>query len=66
MNPEIVTAIVDVVICVNITLAIWMLLAHIAFCTPYVILSILPSLGFDPILLRRLIWGRLKRGINQG
>ena len=52
MNPEIVTAIgwMLLFVVLNITPGyMTMLLAHIAFCTPYVILSILPKLrALDP------------------
>ena len=52
MNPEIVTAIGWMLLFVVVNLTpgyLTMLLAHIAFCTPYVILSILPKLrALDP------------------
>lgn len=52
MNPEIVTAISMMLLFVFLKLDlgyITMLLAHIAFCTPYVILSVLPKIrGLDP------------------
>lgn len=52
MNPEIVTAIGLMLFFTTLSIpkgAITMLLAHIAFCTPYVVLSILPKLrSLDP------------------
>ncbi|MFV0254534.1 MAG: ABC transporter permease [Erysipelotrichaceae bacterium] len=52
MNPEIVTAIGMMLFFTTLSIpkgAITMLIAHIAFCTPYVILSVLPKLrSLDP------------------
>lgn len=54
MNPEIVTAVGLMLFYVSIRMEkgfLTMLLAHIAFCTPYVILSVMPKLrGLDPNL----------------
>lgn len=54
MNPEIVTAVGLMLFYVSLHMEkgfLTMLLAHIAFCTPYVILSVMPKLrGLDPNL----------------
>lgn len=54
MNPEIVTAVGLMLFYVSLHIEkgfLTMLLAHIAFCTPYVILSVMPKLrGLDPNL----------------
>ena len=54
MNPEIVTAIglMLLFITFHVERGFWtMLLAHIAFCTPYVILSVMPKIrSLDPNL----------------
>lgn len=54
MNPEIVTAVGLMLFYVSLRIEkgfLTMLLAHIAFCIPYVILSVLPKLrGLDPNL----------------
>ena len=54
MNPEIVTAVGLMLFYVSIRMEkgfLTMLLAHIAFCTPYVILSVMPKLrSLDPNL----------------
>lgn len=54
MNPEIVTAVGLMLFYVSMHMEkgfMTMLLAHIAFCTPYVILSVMPKLrGLDPNL----------------
>ncbi|WZU01459.1 hypothetical protein MGH68_18920 [Erysipelothrix sp. D19-032] len=62
LNPEIVTAIGLMLLFISMPMLdkgyMTMLIAHITFCTPYVILTVLPKLrSLDPSIAMRLwIW----------